>query len=138
MIILMMLLSLLNTPVNSSDELDCLAKNIYYEAGIDDRKSKLAVAQITLNRRDSGKWGDSICEVVYSPYQFSWTLEDKPPPTGRLWEESQVVALQSLVYGKRIENLGASMDFHEKSIKPYWAKHYKRVTTIGSHIYYRR
>ena len=44
---------------------ECLAKNIYYEAGIENEHGKYAVAQVTINRLKSGRWGDTVCKVVY-------------------------------------------------------------------------
>ena len=57
----------------SSKELDCLARNIFFEAGTEDTMGKYAVAQVTLNRVSNGYWGHNVCAVVYSPNQFSWT-----------------------------------------------------------------
>jgi spore germination cell wall hydrolase CwlJ-like protein len=45
-------------------ELDCLAQNIYYEAATESYEGKLAVAQVTVNRTNSGKFPTSICGVV--------------------------------------------------------------------------
>ena len=45
-------------------QLMCLAKNIYYEAGLEGREGMLAVAQVTVNRTQNDKFPDTICGVV--------------------------------------------------------------------------
>ena len=48
----------------SSKDIDCLAKNIYYEAGSEPEEGKVAVAMVTINRVRDGRFGRSICSVV--------------------------------------------------------------------------
>lgn len=45
-------------------QLICLAKNIYYEAGLESRDGKIAVAQVTLNRMEDDKFPKTVCGVV--------------------------------------------------------------------------
>ena len=46
-------------------QLDCLARNIYHEAGSEPFEGKVAVAQVTINRTESGAFPSDICKVVY-------------------------------------------------------------------------
>ncbi len=89
-------------------DLDCLARNIFFEAGTEDTMGKYAVAQVTLNRLSSGYWGHNICSVVYSPDQFSWTA-NRELATAKLdsdnWFESRAVAQAVLSQGFRIKSL---------------------------------
>jgi spore germination cell wall hydrolase CwlJ-like protein len=48
----------------SSKDIDCLAHNIYYEAGSEPEEGKVAVAMVTINRVRDGRFGKSICSVV--------------------------------------------------------------------------
>lgn len=48
----------------NSTELNCLAKNIYYEAGSESLEGKVAVGVVTLNRVGDGRFGNSVCGVV--------------------------------------------------------------------------
>ena len=84
-------------------ELKCLAQNIYYEAGYEPFEGKVAVAQVTINRAESGKFPSDICGVVYqksSLYekticQFSWYCEQptiRKPVNSDAYEESMAVA----------------------------------------------
>ena len=63
-------------------QVECLAKNIYWESASESYEGKLAVAQVTMNRVNSGKFPSDICSVVYQKTvnresrtvcQFSWT-----------------------------------------------------------------
>ena len=47
-----------------SNEVQCLAENIYFEAASESFEGKLAVAQVTLNRVNSGKFAKTVCGVV--------------------------------------------------------------------------
>jgi spore germination cell wall hydrolase CwlJ-like protein len=53
----------INFSVTSRDE-DCLARNIYYEAGSESEEGKVAVAIVTINRVKDGRFDRSICGVV--------------------------------------------------------------------------
>ena len=124
----------------SDQEFKCLAKNIYHEAGVESRAGKIAVAQVTLNRLKTERWGKNVCDVVYARAQFSWTLDKKKrkeQPKGKLWEESVEVA-HEFVKGKRIQGVEKSHFYHTNYIrKPYWAVDMKVVKKVGQHIFYR-
>ena len=123
----------------SQKDMHCLTKNIYHEAGVEDRPGKIAVAQVTLNRLQTKRWGNSICSVVYAKAQFSWTLEKKKrwsKPKGELWNQSVAVA-NEFVQGKRVKGIEKSKFYHTDYIrKPTWAKTMVQVKQIGQHIFY--
>jgi spore germination cell wall hydrolase CwlJ-like protein len=55
------------------DELECFAKNIYFEAGNQELAGKYAVGHVVLNRVMSEKFPDDICGVIYQgPVRESW------------------------------------------------------------------
>ena len=56
--------------VNSKD-LDCLARNIYYEAGLESEEGKVAVGLVTINRSNDEKFPHTICGVVNQKTVFS-------------------------------------------------------------------
>jgi spore germination cell wall hydrolase CwlJ-like protein len=56
--------NLIATPFLSDKDVECMAKNIFYEAGGESREGKIAVAQVTLNRAQDPRFGRSVCEVV--------------------------------------------------------------------------
>lgn len=120
-------------------DLDCLTKNIYYEAGVEDRRGKMAVAHVTINRLRTGYWGNSICRVVYARKQFSWTMLKKlPQPNAQLWAESEAVA-RKVLDGYRVRGLAQSLYYHATYIKePNWADPRNQAGQIGNHVFYNR
>ncbi len=53
-----------NNKPEVDNQLMCLAKNIYYEAGMESREGMIAVAQVTLNRTEDDKFPKTVCGVV--------------------------------------------------------------------------
>lgn len=122
-------------------EFECLARNIFYEAGIEERAGKVAVAQVTVNRLRTGRWGNDLCSVVYSKAQFSWTLDRKKrwkQPKGPLWQESLQVAHDFVHKGKRVKGLEASTYYHADYVQPYWRNHVVKIQQVGQHIFYKK
>jgi spore germination cell wall hydrolase CwlJ-like protein len=127
--------------------LDCLARNVYFEARGEPLAGQYAVAEVTLNRKASRLYPRTICEVVYQknwdPLRkryvgaFSWTEFDSlPEPSGEEWQRAWRVA-EAVYYGKEIPKLQGALHFHATYIKPDWAKSRQRVARIGKHVFYR-
>ena len=123
----------------TSKDMNCLSENIYYEAGVEPVEGKYAVAQVTLNRLKTGHWGNSLCSVVHSKAQFSWTLKKKlKAPKGELWDESQAVARNVLKNGIRVQPLKHAIMYHADYVSPTWVDRKQRITKVGQHIFYRK
>ena len=99
-------------PVISQAEIECMAKNIYFEAAVESTAGQLAVAQVTLNRVKSSYYPNTVCEVVYEGKhyttskgdqfpvrdrcQFSWYCDgkgDEVKNKGKLWEKLHALKL---------------------------------------------
>jgi len=121
----------------TQNDIECLTRNIYYEAGVESRVGKYAVAHVTINRLKTGHWGDSICKVVYARKQFSWTLAQKLPRLdNQLWAESEDVARKVLA-GHRVRGLTRSLYYHAIYIRdPNWADPQHEAGQIGNHVFY--
>jgi spore germination cell wall hydrolase CwlJ-like protein len=52
----------------------CLATTIYFEARNQSVDGQWAIAEVALRRRDSGRYGNQLCEVLMQPKQFALTL----------------------------------------------------------------
>lgn len=120
-------------------EINCLARNIAEEAGGENAEGKVAVAQVTLNRVHSGKFGNSVCSVVYSHAQFSWTLTKPkalPFKDKVVYNESVVVAKKVLLEGYTLPSLTKATYYHNFTVNPSWNKNMKKVAVIGHHIFY--
>lgn len=127
-------------------QLGCLSKNIYYEAGSEPFEGKVAVAQVTLNRVDSGKFPDDVCKTIYQKNifyekvvcQFSWACDRDSgarPPNNANFRESEEVAKKVLLEGFRLPALKEAMFYHADYINPGWKR--EKITKIGHHIFYK-
>jgi spore germination cell wall hydrolase CwlJ-like protein len=56
--------NLLATPFLSDQDVECLARNIFYESGAEPTEGKIAVGLVTINRAQDPRFGRSVCEVV--------------------------------------------------------------------------
>ena len=126
-------------------QLECLANNIYWEAASEPFEGKVAVAQVTMNRVESGRFADSVCGVVYQKNviyekvicQFSWVCETthKTRPVYQpLWAESELVAKKVLLENFRLPGLKEALYYHADYVSPGWKK--PKIDKIGRHIFY--
>lgn len=133
------------TAADRERELKCLAQNIYYEAGYEPFEGKVAVAQVTLNRAESGKFPDDICGVIFQKgviydkviCQFSWYCEQptiRKPINPAAYHESMAVAKKVLLEGFRLDGLKNALYYHADYVSPKWGK--EKIATIGRHIFY--
>lgn len=134
------------TAAERTKQLDCLTKNIYWEAASEPFEGKVAVAQVTMNRVKNGQFGDGVCGVVYQKNvfyqkvvcQFSWACETAhkiKPIYPKYWAESEEVAKKVLLENFRLPGLTEAMYYHATYVNPGWRK--QKVTQIGQHIFYR-
>lgn len=127
-------------------QLECLTRNIYWEAASEPFEGKVAVAQVTMNRVANGKFGAGVCGVVYQKNifyekvvcQFSWACETGhkiKPVYPKNWAESEEVAKKVLLENFRLPSLTQAMYYHATYVNPGWRL--QRVTQIGQHIFYK-
>lgn len=122
----------------NKNDVECLARNIYYEAGVETMTGKIAVGNITVNRVKTRYWGRSICDVVYAPEQFSWTKIRKRAWVslkGKAWADSKAAA-EAVLKGLRVKQLDSALFYHADYVDPYWKDDSKRAIKIGRHIFY--
>jgi spore germination cell wall hydrolase CwlJ-like protein len=134
------------TAADRTKQLECLTRNIYWEAAGEPFEGKVAVAQVTMNRVVSGKFGSGVCGVVYQKNvfyekvvcQFSWACESNhkiKPISPNKWAESEEVAKKVLLENFRLPGLTQAMYYHATYVNPGWRL--QRVTQIGQHIFYK-
>lgn len=127
-------------------QLGCLAQNIYYEAGSEPFEGKVAIAQVVMNRAQSGKFPPDLCEVVYQKNtimgkiicQFSWYCESSGHITARNkenYDESMIAAKKVLLEDYKLPDLDDALYFHADNIDPHWGK--PKIVKIGHHIFYK-
>jgi spore germination cell wall hydrolase CwlJ-like protein len=117
--------------------LECLARNVYYEARGESRAGQYAVAEVTMNRKASPLFPNTVCEVVYQKEAFSWTsFEGLEPPAGEAWRRAMTVAAE-VYYQRRPPTLHGVTHFHATYVKPDWSAERQKVARIGRHVFYR-
>ena len=140
---------------------ECLAKNIYFEAGVESTAGKLAVANVTINRAIDSKYPNTICGVVhegihyynankdeYFPVrdrcQFSWYCDGRldDPREGRTWDSAKVLAERVLEnhYDKALIDItDGATHYHANWMEKYpkWSYHKKVMASIDRHIFYK-
>ena len=127
-------------------QLDCLARNIYHEAGHEPFEGKVAVAQVTMNRANDSRFPSDICGVVFQKNvfmekvvcQFSWYCDSAVklrPVNGPAYKERYEVAKKVLLEGFRLDILKNAMYYHADYVNPKWGK--PKIGQIGRHIFYR-
>jgi hypothetical protein len=121
----------------SDDETDCLARAVYYESNGEPLAGQLTVAEVIINRRDSGRFASTICGVVRQPGQFSFVRRGHipaPPASSRGWRTAVAIAriaIEDLADGAAPR----ALYFHARRVNPGWRR--TRVATIGNHVFYR-
>jgi spore germination cell wall hydrolase CwlJ-like protein len=135
------------TMAQREKEIECLAKNIYYEAGTEPFEGKVAVALVTINRTKSKDFPKDICSVVYERNfvynkvicQFSWYCESQTkvrPIHAATYKESEAVAKKVLLEGYKLSIITEDvLYYHADYVNPRWKK--QRVAQIGKHIFYK-
>lgn len=120
-------------------DVECLAKNIYFEARGESLRGQIAVALVTINRVESTKYSDTICGVVYQKGQFSWTQGPTRLTSDKSWAQAVEIAQQSLMgtYDKLMPDFEA-LYFHSAKLQGIGCYHKKRrpqLVKIGNHVF---
>lgn len=122
-------------------QIDCLAQNIYHEARSETIQGQQAVAFVTLNRTQDGRFPTDVCGVVKQKNrtvcQFSWfCTKVKLDKTSDAYREALQVALHVYAnYFNLTDITGGALYYHADYVKPRWKL--ERTTSIGRHIFYK-
>ena len=118
--------------------LDCLARNVYYEARGESLLGQYAVAEVTMNRKSALGYPKTVCEVVYQKDAFSWTaMTGLGEPSGESWQRALKVAQDVYYHGRRTTELYGATHYHATYVNPDWSGERERIARIGRHVFYR-
>ncbi|HEY9010544.1 MAG TPA: cell wall hydrolase [Devosia sp.] len=125
-------------------EVACLADAIYFEARGESVKGQEAVAQVIINRTTTGYYPKTICGVVYqnrdkrNACQFSFACDGKAEvkSEAKAWRRAKRIAREMTSGEKQVAALETATHYHATYVKPRWARKMKRLSKIGSHIFY--
>lgn len=122
----------------NDSEMYWLTQNIYHESRGENSCGQLMVAMVTLERLKSGRWGNTIKEVVTAPGQFSWHSDDKSnvPDDWDAWNNVKDIAFLSIMIYNNIKRHGV-MYYHNDTVYPYWTKEMTKIIVIGKHTFYK-
>lgn len=125
------------------DAITCMARSIYWEAKGKDTDDMAAVANVVMNRLGHAGFPDTVCAVVKQgsetkSCQFSWWCDGRPDT---VQEETQYALAKEIArkaLNKQLpDRTGGAMYFHDRTVKPDWAKEYIKTTEIGMFRFYK-
>ncbi len=141
---------------NRAKQVECLAKNIYFEARNEPFAGQFAVALVTLNRVKDTTFPDTICKVVYQGIhtvdgfpkrdrcQFSWYCDGASDEVRNLvaFNTTQKIANLAMLQYSKLKSEGldyteGAIYYHTYEINPRWSTSFPKVGRIGDHIFYR-
>jgi len=121
-------------------QVDCLADNIYHEAGFEPNAGKVAVALVTLNRMQDPRFPKDICGVVKqrttSVCQFSWFCNKVSIKNKDAYEDAKEVAIYVYANYENLKDITkGALYYHADYVNPRWKL--EKTTVIGRHIFYK-
>lgn len=125
------------------EEWRCMAVTLYHEARGEPLEGQIAVAEVILNRRDSGQYPDTVCGVVQQGTgekgmcQFSYYCDGLSDAIRdeRSWDLMGRIA-RVMLDGAPRELTGGALFYHTKAVDPYWADEFRQTAEIGAHLFY--
>lgn len=131
-------------------EIDCLARNIYFEARNQSTAGMFAVGLVTLNRVKSQRFPDTFCEVVHQAKvdhngnpvlhacHFSWYCDGKPDKIRNQEAYMFTYAVAQIIITHRdqiFDFTGGATHYHQVKVRPWWAKGATILAKIGDHVF---
>lgn len=133
----------------ADSERQCLAQAIYHEARGESEDGQMAVANVIINRAFSKKYPSTICGVVFQnadkgryKCQFTFACDGKSDEGKEraAWNRSlhlAEVAFAEFQRGERPDVVpGSTLYYHTTAVAPKWSHTFRRVASIGSHVFY--
>ena len=145
-------------PVIDRAELECLALNIYHEARSESPLGQLAVAHVTLNRVEHGRFPGTICQVVkqarHSTWwkehhnrdvpirnkcQFSWYCDGKSDRVHEedAWRRIMHLSLDVMLNKTTDPTAGAIYYYNPELADPFWKDSFQQVAWVDNHVFLR-
>ena len=117
-------------------DLICLVKIVRHEAANQSMTGQLAVAQLVMNRVNSPRFPNTICEVAHQRGQFFNTDAYNPSRNDQRWANAMEVAIDAR-NGISDPVVGEAVFYHAAYVNPRFHRTRPRVTQIEDHIFYR-
>lgn len=126
-------------------QIDCLARNGYFEARNQGQDGLQAVNDVVFNRMSSGLFPKDACAVVSQcdpvsgTCQFSWFHDGKSHAIRdkEAWQLSMTVAMNQWIYrGQMHDRTDGATRYHATYVSPKWGK-WKQTVQIGLHQFFK-
>ena len=123
----------------NSLELDvaCYATAVHHEVNTRSLEEKVGVINVIRNRLHSGRWGHSVCSVVYFNNQFAVQDQSHSPVDEKTYLETKLLVIDTIVHNKYANPVANALYFHDDSIPPkkeWFGK--RKKTHIGRMVFY--
>jgi spore germination cell wall hydrolase CwlJ-like protein len=125
------------------DAITCLARSIYWEAKGKDSADMEAVANVVMNRLGHEGFPDTVCKVVKQgseskSCQFSWWCDGKSDSVQEEVPYAMAKEIARKALNKELpDRTQGALYFHDRTVKPDWAKEYIRTVDIGLFRFYK-
>ena len=131
------------TNTNDSKQIECLARNAYFEARGEGERGIIAVTHVVLNRTNDkrSRFGTTPCAVVHQKTkghcQFSWVCKTQTITNYSLYTKCKEI-VKAVYYKQHSDNTNGALFYHAKYVSGSWFKSkLMRTVQIGSHIFYK-
>lgn len=115
----------------------CLAAVVYFEARSEPLDAQAAVAGVVLERVESSRYPDDVCQVALQRKQFSaFNSGVFPIRNPDAWDTSLMVARMTLDDPRGVVPIEGATHYHTTAVRPYWVDHYTYLGKSGDHLFY--
>ena len=125
------------------DAITCMARSIYWEAKGKNTADMEAVANVVMNRLGHAGFPDTVCGVVKQgsetkSCQFSWWCDGRADTVQEETQYTQAKEIARKALNKQLpDRTSGAMYFHDKTVKPVWARKYIKTASIGLFVFYK-
>jgi len=121
-------------PMNYGPSQECLARAMYFESNRSSPDGMLAVGTVVMNRVESERYPDDVCDVVGQPRQFAPGVMTREMGTGK---DLAMQTAAAVLAGKRHGGVENAKFFHTAGLKfPYNNMNYKAIA--GGNAFYEK
>jgi spore germination cell wall hydrolase CwlJ-like protein len=134
-------------------ELECLALNSYFESRNQSVAGQIAVAQVVLNRVESPRFPNTICDVIqqgptYKNWKgnelpvrnkchFSWWCDGLSDiPKDEETYRGILSLVTTIVEDKPLDITSGSLYYHADYSSPWWINSFTQTMVIDDHVFY--
>jgi len=117
---------------------DCLVCNCYHESRGEPQEGKIAVAKTVLSRAQSRSYPNTVCKVVYQPWQFSWTRDrySNRISTKNSIDRKSLQACRDAADTAIDEGANGLIYFYNPRVaSPAWARRVSSCGKVGHHVF---